>query len=249
MIPTDRAPDSEFMYRRMWEATEQALALESSTARVLDLAGGTGADAARLSRCGCRVFAAEPSGQMIALGALAESQEAGVEALHSERTPLWVRSFGEALPFADASFDATYCKGSLDHFEDPCAAIGELARVTRRSGRVVLAVANMQGWGHSIAARADTRDRRERPGRRASDIPGDHLTRYDPALLQAHFREHVQLELVQGVSLFWSTRLWRRALQATPAAVNQRMLALADAVARRVPRLSDVTILAGRPRV
>lgn len=248
MIPTDVSPDSEFMYRRMWEATEEALALTpvGAKARILDLAGGTGADAARLAERGFEVFAAEPSSQMIALGALASTQaghSAPAATLH------WVRSFGETLPFADSSFDAAYCKGSLDHFEDPRAAIRELARVTRPAGRVVLAVANMRGWGRRVAARADTRDRRDRPGRRASDIPGDHLTRYDPRLLCAHFCSYVELESTQGVSLLWSTRLWRRMLQALPNRAGDALLAASDRIARALPSLADVTILAGRPRV
>lgn len=247
MIPTDVAPDSEFMYRRMWEATETALRVDAlgPDARVLDLAGGTGADAARLAEHGLKVFAAEPSGQMIALGALASAQ-AGRSA--PAVTLRWVRSFAETLPFADRSFDAAYCKGSLDHFEDPRAAIRELARVTRPRGRVVLAVANMHGWGRSVAARADTRDRRDRPGRRASDIPGDHLTRYEPGLLREHFSEFVELETLQGVSLLWSTRLWRRTLQALPVPVSDGLLATSDRIARVFPSLADVTILAGRPR-
>lgn len=247
MIPTDVAPDSEFMYRRMWEATESALRVDplGPDARVLDLASGTGADAARLAEHGIQVFAAEPSSQMIALGALASAQ-AGCSA--PAATLHWVRSFGETLPFADASFDAAYCKGSLDHFEDPRAAIRELARVTRPQGRVVLAVANMSGWGRSVAARADTRDRRERPGRRASDIPGDHLTRYEPRLLRKHFAEFVEIEEIRGVSLLWSTRLWRRTLQALPVRLSGALLAGSDRIARVFPRLADVTILAGRPR-
>ena len=42
-----------------------------------------------------------------------------------------------ALPFADGAFDAVYCVAVLQHVRDPGAAIAEMARVTRRGGRVV----------------------------------------------------------------------------------------------------------------
>ena len=42
-----------------------------------------------------------------------------------------------ALPFAAGAFDAVYCVAVLQHVRDLDAAIAEMARVTRRGGRVV----------------------------------------------------------------------------------------------------------------
>ena len=42
-----------------------------------------------------------------------------------------------ALPFAAGAFDAVYCVAVLQHVRDLGAAIAEMARVTRRGGRVV----------------------------------------------------------------------------------------------------------------
>jgi len=42
-----------------------------------------------------------------------------------------------SLPFADRSFDSTFCVAVLQHVRDVAAAVGELARVTRPNGRVV----------------------------------------------------------------------------------------------------------------
>lgn len=42
-----------------------------------------------------------------------------------------------ALPFADASFDSTFCVAVLQHVHDVGRAVGELARVTVPGGRVV----------------------------------------------------------------------------------------------------------------
>lgn len=48
------------------------------------------------------------------------------------------------IPFRDNTFDLVYNSGVIEHFEDPTniAAIQEMARVTRPSGRVVIIVPN-----------------------------------------------------------------------------------------------------------
>jgi SAM-dependent methyltransferase len=49
-----------------------------------------------------------------------------------------VSASGEALPFADASFDATIAIAALHHMNFPVTALGELARVTRPGGKVLV---------------------------------------------------------------------------------------------------------------
>jgi len=46
------------------------------------------------------------------------------------------------LPYADDSFDAIYSMGTVEHFDGTEAAVGELARVLRPGGRLVLGVPN-----------------------------------------------------------------------------------------------------------
>jgi SAM-dependent methyltransferase len=43
----------------------------------------------------------------------------------------------QRLPFADGSFDATFCVAVLQHVNDLATAVGELARVTKPGGRVL----------------------------------------------------------------------------------------------------------------
>jgi ubiquinone/menaquinone biosynthesis C-methylase UbiE/uncharacterized protein YbaR (Trm112 family) len=50
---------------------------------------------------------------------------------------LRVQADGESLPFADESFDVTYCVATLHHALDLRRMVGEMARVTRRGGSVV----------------------------------------------------------------------------------------------------------------
>ena len=47
-----------------------------------------------------------------------------------------IQADGEHLPFADASFDLSYCVATLHHALDLGRMVGELARVTRRGGTV-----------------------------------------------------------------------------------------------------------------
>jgi SAM-dependent methyltransferase len=49
---------------------------------------------------------------------------------------------GEALPFPVASFDRVACIGTLEHFTDPSAGAGEVARVLTVRGRALVVVPN-----------------------------------------------------------------------------------------------------------
>jgi SAM-dependent methyltransferase len=46
------------------------------------------------------------------------------------------------LPFRDASFDAVYSMGTIEHFADPQTALVEMHRVLREGGRAVVGVPN-----------------------------------------------------------------------------------------------------------
>ena len=53
---------------------------------------------------------------------------------------------GERLPYADRSFDACFTVGGFNYFGDHAAAIGEMRRVTRPGG--ILVVADEAPWLH-----------------------------------------------------------------------------------------------------
>jgi len=82
---------------------------------VLDVATGGGHVAARLREAGCEVVTCDPAPGM--------------------RPDVICRA--EDLPFADGSFDVAACRVAAHHFEDPGAAVGEMARVARE--RVLVA--------------------------------------------------------------------------------------------------------------
>ena len=113
--------------------------------------------------------------------------------------PSWIRAWSDALPFATGSFDATLCKGSIDHFDRPRLSISEMARVTRLEGTVVLAIANFESSACRLARAGDYVKEawlgRELPtGRRHYDVPHDHFTRYEIDLMREQASESIELD-------------------------------------------------------
>jgi ubiquinone/menaquinone biosynthesis C-methylase UbiE len=51
----------------------------------------------------------------------------------------FVRGDAQALPFADATFDAVYCSAALDLVPDPSAVVTEMVRVLKAGGRIAVA--------------------------------------------------------------------------------------------------------------
>ncbi len=243
VFPTGTSTDSEFLYARMREATFAALCVRAGS-RVADVASGVGADDRALAERGVWTVGAEPSARMHALALITDGE---TQAAREQKSVARIRAWSEALPFRSGSFDAAFCKGSLDHFDDPGAAIREMARITRDEGRVVVAVANFESLGCRVSRLLD-RLRRRRRGRRHHDVPSDHYTRYDPAFIRQQVEASVEIEAWIGVSLLWGLRPWARLVSALGPARGARALRLADRIARLVPSLADVLIASGRPR-
>ena len=102
-------------------------------ARVLDVATGTGAVALELVRQhNCSVVGVDRSADMLAVARarIAAHELASSIELHEARA--------EALPFADASFDALTVTYLLRYVDDPAATLRELARVVRSGGTVAM---------------------------------------------------------------------------------------------------------------
>ena len=100
--------------------------------RLLDVATGTGMVAAELVRRGAsEVVAIDQSEQMLAGAGARLARDPGLAA----RVTL-VRGEAEALPFADATFDALTFTYLLRYVDDPAATLAELARVVKPGGRI-----------------------------------------------------------------------------------------------------------------
>ena len=101
--------------------------------RVLDVATGTGAVALELvEQHGCSVVGIDRSAEMLGV---ARSRVAA-RGLASEIELREARA--EALPFADASFDALTVTYLLRYVDDPAATLRELARVVRPGGTMAM---------------------------------------------------------------------------------------------------------------
>jgi ubiquinone/menaquinone biosynthesis C-methylase UbiE len=102
--------------------------------RVLDVGCGPGALTTELvARVGAgNVSAVDPSEPFVAA---ARERHPGVDVQ---------RANAEALPFADASFDAALAQLVVHFMDDPVAGLREMARVTRTGGAVAACV-----WDHA----------------------------------------------------------------------------------------------------
>ncbi len=120
---------------RGWRrAVTEALDLRPGE-RVLDLAAGTATSSAVLARTGADVVGCDFSLGMLRVGRRAAHE--GVELVAGDAL---------RLPFADACFDAVTISFGLRNTQDVDRALGELLRVTRPGGRLVVCEFSHPTW-------------------------------------------------------------------------------------------------------
>ena len=129
-----------------WRRAMVSAVAPASGERVLDVATGTGMVAAELlARADCTVVGVDQSAEMLA------AARARFAALDAARVEL-IEGQAEALPFADASFDALTFTYLLRYVDDPAATMRELARVVRPGGRVASLEFGVPPWPRARAA-------------------------------------------------------------------------------------------------
>ncbi len=110
----------------LWRmATVRAVAPEAGE-RILDVAAGTGTSSAALQRNGAHVVALDFSPGMVAEGRRRHKKVEFVEA------------DAQKLPFGDNEFDAVTISFGLRNVADPKVALGEMYRVLKPGGRLVI---------------------------------------------------------------------------------------------------------------
>jgi demethylmenaquinone methyltransferase/2-methoxy-6-polyprenyl-1,4-benzoquinol methylase len=94
--------------------------------KILDIAAGTGTSSNAIAKSGAEVIAVDFSAGMVAEG----------RKRHPELT--FVEADAEALPFPPSSFDAVTISFGLRNVNNPQLALGEMYRVLKPGGRVVI---------------------------------------------------------------------------------------------------------------
>jgi SAM-dependent methyltransferase len=111
--------------------------------RVLEVGCGAGTDLIRFARNGAIVTGVDLASSSIKL---ARSNFA----LEGRKADLIVAD-GEALPFADRSFDLVYAHGVVQYTTDDRALVGECRRVLRPGGAAVFQVYNRISWLNALS--------------------------------------------------------------------------------------------------
>jgi SAM-dependent methyltransferase len=244
--------DSLFYHQRTDQAVFDEVA-RRPPGRVLDVACGSGALAARLGEAGWEAWGLEASGHMLGLG-----RWQGFD-----RQAVMVRGIAEALPFREGSFDRVLCKGSLDHFADQATFVEEAARILRPDGRLVIALANFDalsrrlGRGIHVIARVLGTPGPARTGPDAApsggghfywEPPPTHTVRGDLAYVQSLGGRRFALERCYGVSLLHHFRPWRIIVNRLPPRVSWAAITVLDGIARHCPAAGDMIVTVWRPR-
>jgi demethylmenaquinone methyltransferase / 2-methoxy-6-polyprenyl-1,4-benzoquinol methylase len=119
--------------RRWRRAVVQALDVRPGE-RLLDLAAGTGTSTEPFVDAGVHAVACDFSLGMLHVG-------------HRRRSDLaFVAGDAARLPFADGAFDAVTISFGLRNVGDVAAALGEMRRVTRHGGRLVVCEFSHPTW-------------------------------------------------------------------------------------------------------
>jgi len=114
---------------KLWRVAATRAIAPRPGQRILDLAAGTGASSVALARSGADVVAADFSAGMIAEG---RRRHGGIPNL------TFTEADATALPFADDEFDTVTISFGLRNVNDPDKALGEMLRVTKPGGTLVV---------------------------------------------------------------------------------------------------------------
>jgi SAM-dependent methyltransferase len=137
-----RADFADWRERRLWQERYQADRLRQIVdfcgplegRRILDLGCGMGGLTVALRRAGADAVGHEPNR---AYGAICR-----LRAARYGLTLPFVAATGEALPFAEASFDIVVCLDVLEHAESLERTLAEIARVLRPGGQAIVTATN-----------------------------------------------------------------------------------------------------------
>lgn len=131
----DRAGDARGEIFRQRRAQVLEL-LQPPAGRVLDIGSGPGVFTLALLALGADCWVVDLAPRMIAEARALLATHPQADRVHYDVADV------ERLPFADGSFDTTLCVGVVQYLDAIERAVGELARVTRPGGQVIVSFPN-----------------------------------------------------------------------------------------------------------
>ncbi|MEZ4398570.1 MAG: methyltransferase domain-containing protein [Kofleriaceae bacterium] len=129
-------------------AAELASRLPLGTARVLEVAAGTG----RVTR---HLVAALPVDGVVVATDLNQAMLDHAARVLADARVTWQAADAAALPTRDACFDAVVCQFGLMFFPDKAAALGEMRRALRPGGRLLISTWDRLAHNQATAAMHD----------------------------------------------------------------------------------------------
>jgi SAM-dependent methyltransferase len=243
----DGERDTVLFLRRIEAAVRETVGWAEAAGRrprLLDVACGTGQQAARLHHQGWETVGIDASESMLGLAAFVSEEV--------PRVVRRVRGIAEALPFRDASFDAVLCQGSMDHFAEPERFFAEATRLLRPGGRLIVALANYDSLSCRVGRGLFGLRRRfglpVPTDRLYWQIPHDHTFKGTHRLLRAMGGNGLALERIYGVSLFQFMDGWRFLLNRLPERAGTAAWRVADRLAYFLPAAADLDVAVWRRR-
>ncbi|HXH05229.1 MAG TPA: class I SAM-dependent methyltransferase [Vicinamibacterales bacterium] len=115
----------------------------SAGLRVLDVGCGAGVDLARFAAGGARAVGVDLARRALEL-ARANLQARGLP-------PALVEADGEALPFADGTFDLVFAHGVVQYTGNDRRLVEECRRVLRPGGTAIFQVYNRRSWLNALS--------------------------------------------------------------------------------------------------
>jgi SAM-dependent methyltransferase len=112
--------------------------------RLLEVGCGIGTDLARFARGGARVTGVDLAATAIDLA----RKNLALHGLDAEELRV---ANGEALPYADATFDVVYGHGVIQYTADPAQLIRECHRVLKPGGAGIFMVYNRVSWLNALS--------------------------------------------------------------------------------------------------
>lgn len=243
VLPKILSIDTEFVFRRMTEETLKAVEVEKGDV-VLDVGCGRAIDAVSLAQKGGFIYGCDPSPIML--------RKAKEWIKNSGQIVTLVRSLAEDLPFRREVFSRVYCKGAIDHFANPERALAEMCRVTKRGGKVIIAVANLESLSCALAKGLNSLFKfflkKEIASPHIWEAPADHNFKFNYLTLKALGKIFLQEHRLKGISLFWGFPKWSKFLKNLPRSWGLNILKIFDWWASWYAPWGDVLIMVGQPR-